>query len=89
MVVEVSSASQSTMSAIWPSDMTAAPDRAEFSATSGGSGRVTSSRWPNRVVTVTASEPALPRTTTAYSASGAAEPPKRSAASTSCSRDLD
>ena len=31
----VSSASQSTMSAIWPSDMTAAP-RAEFSATSGG-----------------------------------------------------
>ncbi len=29
-----------------PSDSTAAPERAEPSATSGGSGRVTSSRWP-------------------------------------------
>ena len=47
-------ASQSTIRAICPSDSTAAPDRAAPSATSGGSGRVTSSRWPTRRLTASA-----------------------------------
>ena len=47
-------ASQSTIRAIWPSESTAAPDRAAPSATSGGSGRVTSSRWPTSRTTASA-----------------------------------
>ena len=47
-------ASQSTIRAICPSERTAAPDRAAPSATSGGSGRVTSSCWPTSRETVSA-----------------------------------
>ena len=46
----LASASQSTIRAIWPSASTAPPVRAACSATSGGSGRVTSSRWPTSAV---------------------------------------
>src|SRR5581483_3079158 len=42
----VASASQSTISAICPSASTAPPDTGWPSETIGGSGRVTSSRWP-------------------------------------------
>ena len=57
-------ASQSTIRAIDPSESTAPPVTAASSATFGGSGRVTSSRWPTSSLTASAKRCSCARTRT-------------------------
>ena len=63
------SASQSTISAIWPSASTAPPETGWPSETIAGSGRVTSSRWPTSSSTVRPMRLSWPRTITTNSCS--------------------
>ena len=78
------SASQSTISAIRPSASTAPPDTGSPSETIGGSGRVTSSRWPTRSSTASARRRSCARMITTNSwVAGRRSRPNTSAPSTS------